>query len=58
MVTKNYCDICKKEIKAIGDISELKMTPNTISEIGTREEICKDCYDKIKNYINNMRIKW
>lgn len=57
MVTKNYCDICKQEIARIGEIIEIKITPNRL-DLCTREEICQECYDKIKNVINDMRIKW
>jgi hypothetical protein len=56
MVTKNYCDICKKEIARVGEIIEIKITPNRL-DLCSREEICEGCSEKIKNFINSMRIK-
>jgi hypothetical protein len=58
MVTKIYCDLCKKEIQGYGNIIEIKITPNAIVQGSEREEVCKECGEKINNYINNMRIKW
>ena len=59
MVTKIFCDICKKEIQGFGNITELKLTTNLISsETATREEICKECSNKIKLFLDSIRVKW
>ena len=56
MVTKIYCDLCKKELGGYGDISQLKLIPNKLKP-AVQEEICEDCFNKIKKYINEIKIK-
>lgn len=52
MPAKYYCDFCKKEIKYKEDKYDILST--SYGAQWFKEEVCHDCYWKIRGFISNL----
>ena len=54
---KIFCDICGKEIKE--NETCYRLTADTITHLLYRsDEICRDCIEKINDYISRLKPNW